>query len=51
VAQAHAAGLTVVPWTVDKPEDWPKLVDAGVDGIITDDPAALIAWLKSKGLR
>lgn len=51
VAQAHKAGLQVVPWTVDKPEDWATLVDAGVDGIITDDPATLIAWLKSKGLR
>jgi glycerophosphoryl diester phosphodiesterase len=51
VAQAHAAGLQVVPWTVDKPEDWSKMVAAKVDAIITDDPAALIAWLKEKGLR
>ena len=51
VRQAHAAGLSVVPWTVDKPEDWGRLMDAGVDGIITDDPATLIAWLKTRGLR
>jgi glycerophosphoryl diester phosphodiesterase len=51
VSQAHAAGLAVVPWTVNKPEDWTRLAEAGVDGIITDDPATLIAWLKSKGLR
>ena len=51
VAQAHASGLEVVPWTVNKPEDWQKLVDARVDAIISDDPAALIAWLKGKGLR
>ena len=51
VAQAHAAGLQVVPWTVNKPEDWQKLVDAKVDAIISDDPASLIAWLKEKGLR
>lgn len=51
VAQAHAAGLQVVPWTVNKPEDWQKLVDAKVDAIISDDPASLIAWLKGKGLR
>jgi len=51
VAQAHAAGLQVVPWTVDKPEDWQKMADTGVDAIITDDPASLIAWLKEKGLR
>lgn len=51
VAQAHSAGLQVVPWTVNKPEDWQKLVDARVDAIISDDPASLIAWLKAKGLR
>ncbi len=51
VAQAHKAGFGVVPWTADKASDWQLMVDAGVDAIITDDPAALIAWLKSKGLR
>ncbi len=51
VAKAHAGGLQVVPWTVDKPEDWARMADCGVDAIITDDPAALIAWLKAHGLR
>jgi glycerophosphoryl diester phosphodiesterase len=51
VSWAHSAGLGVVPWTVNKPEDWAKLVDAGADAIISDDPASLIAWLKEKGLR
>jgi glycerophosphoryl diester phosphodiesterase len=51
VSRAHAAGLTVVPWTADKQEDWATLAHAGVDAIITDDPAALIVWLQSKGLR
>lgn len=51
VAKAHASGLQVVPWTVDKPEDWQRQVDAKVDAIICDDPAPLIAWLKEKGLR
>ncbi len=51
VAWAHSAGLEVVPWTVNRPEDWSRLADAGVDAIISDDPAALIAWLKAKGLR
>jgi glycerophosphoryl diester phosphodiesterase len=46
VKAAHAAGLTVIPWTADKPEDWDRLLAAGVDAIITDDPAALIAHLK-----
>ncbi|MBC7928822.1 MAG: glycerophosphodiester phosphodiesterase [Bryobacteraceae bacterium] len=46
VKAAHSAGLAVVPYTVNKPEDWQTMVDAGVDGIITDDPAGLITWLK-----
>ena len=51
VKAAHAAGLKVLPWTVNTPQEWQRLVDAGVDGIISDDPAALIAWLKEKGMR
>jgi glycerophosphoryl diester phosphodiesterase len=51
VKAAHAAGLEVLPWTADRPEDWEKLAAARVDGIITDDPAALIAWLKANGGR
>ena len=40
VKAAHAAGLQVLPWTADTPADWKRLLDAGVDGIISDDPAA-----------
>jgi len=48
VQAAHAAGYKVLPWTANKPDDWSRLVSAGVDGIISDDPAALIAWLKAR---
>jgi glycerophosphoryl diester phosphodiesterase len=51
VAQAHAAGLHVVPWTANRPEDWAKLAEAGSDAIISDDPAKLIGWLKAQGMR
>jgi glycerophosphoryl diester phosphodiesterase len=51
VAQAHAAGLEVVPWTANQPEDWARLAAAGCDAIISDDPAALIRWLKARGMR
>ena len=51
VDAAHKAGLTVVPWTANEPAVWDKLIAAGVDAIISDDPAALIAYLKGKGLR
>jgi glycerophosphoryl diester phosphodiesterase len=49
VSAAHQAGLRVVPWTVNTPEEWERLVAAGVDGIITDDPAALGAFLRQRG--
>ena len=51
VTAAHKAGLQVVPWTANQPADWDRLIAAGVDAIISDDPAALIAHLKAKGLR
>jgi glycerophosphoryl diester phosphodiesterase len=51
VKAAHAAGMEVLPWTVNTPQEWERLVNAGVDGIISDDPAALIAWLKANGSR
>lgn len=51
VKASHEARLEVVPWTANTPSDWQKLIDAGVDAIISDDPAALIAYLKEKGLR
>jgi glycerophosphoryl diester phosphodiesterase len=47
IAAAHAAGLQVVPWTPNKPEEWKRMVDAKADAIISDDPAALIAYLRS----
>jgi glycerophosphoryl diester phosphodiesterase len=51
VARAHQAGLQVVPWTANTPSDWEKLIQAGVDAIITDDPAELIAYLKRPASR
>lgn len=50
VQAAHAAKLQVVPWTANAPADWDKLIEAGVDAIISDDPAALLAYLKKRGL-
>jgi glycerophosphoryl diester phosphodiesterase len=51
VDAAHAAGLEVIPWTANTAVEWQSLINAGVDAIITDDPAALIAYLKQQGLR
>lgn len=41
VAKAHRVGLEVLPWTVNEREEMERLVDAGADGIITDDPETL----------
>lgn len=46
VRRAHEAGLAVMPWTVNKPRSWARLVGLGVDWIITDDPAALVRYLR-----
>ena len=51
VNAAHAAGLQVVAWTANTEAEWEALTGAGVDAIVSDDPAALIAWLKEKKLR
>ena len=51
VKAAHAAGLQVVAWTANDAATWDRLIAAAVDGIISDDPAALIEHLKAKALR
>ena len=51
VKAAHAAGIKVMAWTVDQQADWENVLATGVDGIITNDPEALIAYLKKIGRR
>lgn len=36
IAQAHAAGLRVASYTVNEPAEARRLLDAGIDGLITD---------------
>lgn len=40
VATAHAVGVTVVPWTVNRGRALRRLAALGVDAVITDVPAA-----------
>ncbi len=51
VREAHAAGIKVVPWTVDDRGTYESLIDAGVDGIITDYPNMLRDTLQQRGFK
>ena len=42
----HAANIRVLPWTVNRPEDWRRLLEWGVDGITTDYPDRLAQLLE-----
>lgn len=41
IAEAHALGLRVVTWTPNEPADLRRLIEWGVDGIISDYPDRL----------
>jgi glycerophosphoryl diester phosphodiesterase len=51
VKDLHANGIRVIPWTANTPDEWRYLAGIGVDGIISDDPAALVEWLRAEKLR
>lgn len=50
VERSHALGLKVIPWTVNETEAMERLIDDGVDGIITDYPSRLQAVMANLGL-
>ncbi|MET7335561.1 glycerophosphodiester phosphodiesterase [Nonomuraea sp. NPDC005650] len=51
VDQAHALGLKVIPWTIDDAPTLNKLIDDGVDGIITDYPDRLRQIMAERGFK
>jgi glycerophosphoryl diester phosphodiesterase len=51
VREAHEAGMAVIPWTIDDKPTMASLMDAGVDGIITDYPDRLRALMAERGLK
>lgn len=49
VAAAHAAGVAVHVWTINDVVDMGRLVELGVDGIVSDTPGPLAALLRERG--
>jgi len=50
VAEAHALGLVVVPWTVNEPAEMQRVLGLGVDGMISDRPDLLRSVLEAHGV-
>jgi glycerophosphoryl diester phosphodiesterase len=51
VAEAHELGVAVIAWTVNDARDMARLVEMGVDGIISDRPDVLRTVAAAKGMQ
>ena len=51
IKEAQGLGLKVIPWTVNIPAEMTRLIDLGVDGLITDYPDRAKLVLASKELK
>jgi len=51
IREAQALGLKVLAWTVDDPAAMARLIDFGVDGLITDRPDLARKLLEARGIR
>jgi glycerophosphoryl diester phosphodiesterase len=49
VAACHRRGIEVHAWTIDDPDEMERLLDLGVDGLMTDVPATLKDVLSRRG--
>jgi glycerophosphoryl diester phosphodiesterase len=48
VLAAHTLGLEVHVWTINEPEEMERLLDLGVDGIMSDFPARLLTVVQRR---
>ena len=45
ILAAHEKGIKIIPWTVNESADMKRLIEMGVDGLITDYPNRLREYL------
>ncbi len=50
IGEAHALGLRVIPWTVNRVTDMQRLLDWHIDGMISDYPQRLRDVAQQRGL-
>jgi glycerophosphoryl diester phosphodiesterase len=50
MAEARAADVKVIPWTVNEEADMVRLIDVGVDGMISDYPDRLRHVMAARGM-
>ncbi len=51
VKEAQALGIRVLVWTVNDTATMERMLDLGVDGLITDRPDLAVPLLKARGIR
>jgi glycerophosphoryl diester phosphodiesterase len=49
LSAAHAAGIAVHVWTINEEAEMARLIDLGVDGLVSDRPGVLAALLQARG--
>ena len=50
LAEARSLGLMVVVWTVNAPADISRMLELGVDGIISDRPDLVRTEMQKRGM-